>query len=75
MNWKYVTLHCPHCEFEHQFKRDCWWEQKDIYIGLYNSDDMKSRKDCHQQLVFGETKGDALYELGVPYLEKSNRRT
>lgn len=66
MNWKYVRLFCPHCQFEHSFKRQCWWEVQDVYIGLYGGDDMKSRRDCRQSLIFGE----GIYEPLQALLEK-----
>ena len=65
MNWKYVALHCPQCDFTHDFKRSTWWELEGIYIGLYETDDMKSRKSCDQSLIYGESK----YEKLVPYLD------
>lgn len=62
---KHVLLPCPHCEFSHMFKRQCWWELEGIYIGLYASNDMKSQKSCEQELVFG----DSTYEKLLPYLD------
>lgn len=65
MEWKYVTLPCPHCGFPHSFKRQCWWEVDGIYIGLYAGDDMKARKSCEQELIYGEST----YEKLTPYLD------
>lgn len=51
-NWKYVDLPCPSCGFNHQFKRAAWYENP--YVAIYETDDMKSRKDCKQSLFYGE---------------------
>lgn len=29
-SWKYVNLVCPHCQFQHQFKRICWLENYEL---------------------------------------------
>lgn len=56
MDWKHVSLYCPSCEFTHDFKRSCWWEVEDVYIGLYTGNDMRARADCEQHLFYGQTK-------------------
>jgi hypothetical protein len=65
MNWKYVTLHCPHCDFSHSFKRICWWEVDGIYIGLYGGDDMKARKSCSQSLIYGESSYERMKNFNI----------
>lgn len=61
MDWKYVKLHCPNCGFAHDFKRETWWTLPDgTYIGLYETADGRSRKDCEQELIFGESTYDKL---------------
>ena len=53
-NLKYVKLPCPTCEFPHDFKRCTWWERENgYYLGVYSTDDMKSRKECKQTLLYG----------------------
>jgi hypothetical protein len=50
---KYLELPCPTCQFPHQFKRQCWYETDKGAIASYTTDDMKSRKECKQELVYG----------------------
>ena len=64
MDWKHVKLYCPHCQFTHDFKRITWWELEGVFIGLYGTDDMESRKSCDKELVYGE----ATYEVLTSYL-------
>jgi hypothetical protein len=64
-NWKYVKLHCPHCGYEHEFKRACWWSVEGFYLGLYDTNDQSSRKSCRQSLLYGE----ADYEVAKKVIE------
>ena len=66
MNWKHVRPYCPSCEFRHDFKRSCWWEVKDFYVGLYENNDSRARKDCEQELLFGES----IYEVAADVIPK-----
>lgn len=72
-NWKYVRLHCPSCEFEHDFKRSCWKEFNDLYVGHYSTDDMRARADCKQQMIFGEGKYEEFTKLTMPDPDKVSK--
>ncbi len=68
MDWKYVTLHCPSCNFAHSFKRVTWFEMPEYYIGLYETDDARSRKDCNKTLLYGE----GTYEAAMHFIQTTN---
>jgi hypothetical protein len=61
-DWKWVELPCPSCGFPHQFKRTCALTSV-CYVGHYSSDDARSRKDCKQEMIFGEGTYDQFCEL------------